>query len=284
MALHLVTGYAGKEHVTAADQGAFNVAMLIDGNYVLNRGEKFAATIVTNNLIKVLDGEIILQGRYIRLDSGSFEELAIDSGTQDYKRNDLIVCRYTKSSTTGVESAALVVLKGTQDSAIAIDPEYTTGDTLHGDLCCDFPLYRVPIDGLTVGELEPLFEVVDSFSKQMEGKANKTHSHKKADIADFDHSHSVNEITDFPTSMTPIAHKHTTSDISNFPTTMTPSAHNQAASTITAGTLGGQVVANAAAVANIATKQVRNIYAGTAELTAGASALPAGDIYFQIKS
>ena len=253
MALHLVTGYAGKEHVTAADQGAFNVAMLIAGNYVLNRGEKFAATIVTNNLIKVLDGEIILQGRYIRLDSGSFEELTIDSGTQDYKRNDLIVCRYTKDSTTGVESAALVVIKGTQDSALAIDPEYTVGDTLHGDLVCDFPLYRVPIDGLNVGELVPLFEVVDSFSAQIAGKAEKNH-------------------------------KHTISEISNFPTTMPPTEHNQAASTITAGTFAGQVVANATAVATLGTKQVRNIYAGTAELTAGESALPSGDIYFQIKS
>lgn len=272
MALHLVTGYAGKEHVTAADQGAFNVAMLIAGNYVLNRGEKFAASIVTNNLIKVLDGEIILQGRYIRLDSGSFEELAIDNGTQDYKRNDLIVCRYTKDSTTGVESAALVVIKGTQDSALAVDPEYTTGDTLHGDLVCDFPLYRVPIDGLTVGELEPLFEVVDSFSAQMANKAEKGHKHTKS------------EITDFPSEMTPSAHTHTKSEISDFPSTMPPSAHNQAASTITAGTLAGQVVANASAVATLGTKQVRNIYAGTAELTAGSSALPSGDIYFQIKS
>lgn len=265
MALHLVTGYAGKEHVTAADQGAFNVAMLIDGNYVLNRGQKFAASIVTNNLIKVLDGEIILQGRYIRLDSGSFEEIAIDSGTQDYKRNDLIVCRYSKDSTTGVESAALVVIKGTQDSALAVDPEYTVGDTLHGDLVCDFPLYRVPIDGLNVGELVPLFEVVDSFSAQIANKAEKGHKHNKSEITDFAHFHTVTEISDFPE-------------------TMPPSSHNQAASTITAGTFAGQVVANASAVATLGNKQVRNIYAGTAELTAGSSALPSGDIYFQIKS
>lgn len=60
-----------------------------------------------------------------------------------------------------------------------------------------------------------------------------------------------------------------------------PASHNQAASTITAGTLGGAVVANATAVATLGTKQVRNIYAGTAELTAGSSALPTGDIYIQ---
>lgn len=252
MALHLVTGYAGKEHVTAADQGAFNVAMLIAGNYVLNRGEKFAASIVTNNLIKVLDGEIILQGRYIRLDSGSFEELTIDNGTQDYKRNDLIVCRYSKDSTTGVESAALVVIKGTQDSALAVDPEYTVGDTLHGDLVCDFPLYRVPIDGLNVGELVPLFEVVDSFSAQIANKAEKGHKHTKSEITDFSHSHTVKEISDFPE-------------------TMPPSSHNQSASTITAGTFAGQVAAPAGT--DYTTARIRNqVFLPLAsEPTAGAS-------------
>ena len=39
------------------------------------------------------------------------------------------------------------------------------------------------------------------------------------------------------------------------------------------------LVANAAAVADLSTKQVRNIYAGTADLTPGTSALPSGDIY-----
>jgi hypothetical protein len=57
------------------------------------------------------------------------------------------------------------------------------------------------------------------------------------------------------------------------------SSHNQAASTISAGTLGGTVVANASSVSGLGTKQVRNIHAGTSDLTAGTSALPAGDIY-----
>ena len=79
-----------------------------------------------------------------------------------------------------------------------------------------------------------------------------THTHKKSEISDFptamtptSHKHTKSEITDFPTSMTPTAHTHTKSQISDFPTSMAPTAHNQAASTITAGTFGGQVVANA---------------------------------------
>lgn len=58
------------------------------------------------------------------------------------------------------------------------------------------------------------------------------------------------------------------------------SSHNQAASTITAGTLAGQVVANATAVSTIGTAQVRNIKAGTSDLTAGSSSLATGELYF----
>lgn len=57
-------------------------------------------------------------------------------------------------------------------------------------------------------------------------------------------------------------------------------SHTQAANTITAGTLAGEVKANATAVATLATAQVRNIYAGTTDLTAGTSVLATGDIYF----
>ena len=57
-------------------------------------------------------------------------------------------------------------------------------------------------------------------------------------------------------------------------------SHNQAASTITAGTLAGEIKANATAVATLANAQVRNIYAGTTDLTAGTSTLATGDIYF----
>ena len=69
-------------------------------------------------------------------------------------------------------------------------------------------------------------------------------------------------------------HTHKKSEITDF-------SHTQAASTVTAGTLGGKVVANATAVTTLSDKQIRNIYAGTSELTAGVSALPTGDIYIQ---
>lgn len=57
------------------------------------------------------------------------------------------------------------------------------------------------------------------------------------------------------------------------------SSHNQAASTITAGTLAGQVLANASATATLGTAQLRNIKASTTDLTAGTSSLTTGQVY-----
>ena len=56
-------------------------------------------------------------------------------------------------------------------------------------------------------------------------------------------------------------------------------SHTQPAGTITAGTLGGQVKANATAVAALDVAQVRSIRAGTADLTPGESALASGEVY-----
>ena len=55
--------------------------------------------------------------------------------------------------------------------------------------------------------------------------------------------------------------------------------HSQAADYITPGTFAGKVVANESAVSVLANAQVRNIYAGTTDMTDGESVLATGDIY-----
>lgn len=166
--MHLVTGYAGQEHITAADQGAWNAAIVGNGEYVLNKGSQFAATVITNNQIRIGDGDILMQGRHIRLNEGGYVDLAIENGAQGYFRNDLIVARYTKNSSTGIEEANLVVIKGIAATSGASDPDITTGDiiTEHA-LQNDMLLYRVPLDGLTVGTLVPLFTVLDTAISNM---------------------------------------------------------------------------------------------------------------------
>lgn len=156
--MHLVTGYAGQEHITAVDQGAFNAALIGTGQFVLDKGSVFEAQVISNNQIRVLDGELMMQGRFVRLEPGTYVDLAIENGAQGVKRNDLIVARYTKNTASGVEAVDLVVIKGTATSGNPADPKHTESDITNGTSAQhDFPLWRIPLDGLNVGSPAALF-------------------------------------------------------------------------------------------------------------------------------
>lgn len=156
--LHLVTGYAGQEHVTATDHGAFNAALIGTGQFVLDKGNVFEAQVISNNQIRILDGELMMQGRFVRLNPDTYVDLTIENGAQGVKRNDLIVARYAKNTSTGVEAVDLVVIKGNAVESNPVDPAFTEGDITNGEaLLNEFPLWRIPLDGLNVGEPERLF-------------------------------------------------------------------------------------------------------------------------------
>ena len=170
--MHLVTGYAGSDHVTAADHGSLYAGIFGTGNYVLNRGGKFAVTVVSSNRITIADGDLILQGRHIRVNHGTTVSLTITSGSQGYYRNDLIVARYTRNSSTGKEEANLVVIKGTATTGTASDPATNEANDLlnNNATTVDFPLYRIPISGITVGTPVQLFDVVSPAMVGEDGK------------------------------------------------------------------------------------------------------------------
>lgn len=170
--LHLVTGFSGSAHVTAADHGSLNAALFGAGKYVLNRGNKFRATVISNNCVRIANGDILFQGRHIRMSATDYVDLTIESGKQGYNRNDLIVCRYTQNTSSGKEECNLVVIKGTASTGTASDPSYFDKNILDGNAKVDFPLYRIPISGLTIGTPVPLFTIVDSYSDYVAGEAD----------------------------------------------------------------------------------------------------------------
>lgn len=156
MSLHLITGYAGQEHITAADHASFNMGVFGKGAFLFDRGNKFKAEIISNNLIRILDGDMMFQGRHVRLAENTYEELMIDNGTQGMKRFDLIVARYTKDVTTGVEKCEFAVLKGEENASTAVEPTRADGDISEDGnaLITEVPIYRVELDGLNISKLQ----------------------------------------------------------------------------------------------------------------------------------
>lgn len=170
MSLHLITGYAGAEHIQSQDQGSFNIAAFGGGQYVLDHGNKFEASLLAGNTIRIKDGDMMMQGRHIRLAAGTVEELTIENGSQGMLRNDLIVARYTKNNSTGVENVSFVVIKGTEAASSPTDPEYNTGNITDGnDLINDFLLYRVSLNGIDLTLSAPLFNVRQGINAEVSG-------------------------------------------------------------------------------------------------------------------
>lgn len=171
MALHLITGYKGEAHITSADQGIFNAGCIGHGDYVLGTGNKFDATIISNNIVRVYSGSLVTNGRQINMDS--YTDVNIGNGSPDVGRNDLIVARYTKDTNTGIESAELVVLVGEYaDPKLVKDPTtYNAHNILNGSQIHDMPLYRVRVVGLEIVRVECLFTVIAPLS-DVAGKQN----------------------------------------------------------------------------------------------------------------
>ena len=161
MSVNIVTGYTGTPHITSDDDRERIASVFGKGKYVLPVGEQFDFQKMSNNLILIRDGMLINQGTQMGIELLDFEEITIDNGLVGTVRNDFIVMRYEKDETSTVESANIIVIKGTSGDT-AVDPTYQTGNILDGgDLIDDFPLYRVKIEGVTIKAVEPLFEVID---------------------------------------------------------------------------------------------------------------------------
>lgn len=185
--LHLVTGYAGVEHVTSADQGSFNAALMGEGTYVLERGNMFSASVISNNKVRVMDGDMLMQGRHIRLPENTYVELDFDNGIQGMKRNDLIVVQYLHDSTNDVEQANMLVINGVPDDTAAVDPTYTQGDIINDEaLENNVPLYRIAFDGLNISAPIKLISHIPTWDKLQSEAVNAVQQQVNDIIAEME--------------------------------------------------------------------------------------------------
>ena len=152
MAFEIVDGMTGTKHISSDDLSALNIATIGKADCVLNYGDNFKLTMASANTATLGTGVGMVGGK--RFWNQAATSLTVQSGTQGQKRNDLIVARYAKTS-AGIESITPVVIKGTPTTGTAADPEVTAND---------LKLWRVPLNGISVGEPVKLFEPVTSLA------------------------------------------------------------------------------------------------------------------------
>lgn len=157
--MEIVTGYAGKAHITAEDWAELNRGIMGADSCVLQTGRAFESELVSNNLLKIYDGCGLMQGRQFVIPAGKSDEITIDNGTQGEKRIDLVVARYSKNEDAKIEAIDIVLIKGAPAATDPAVPAYTNGDIRAGDLTADMPLYEIELDGINVTEVRKVFKI-----------------------------------------------------------------------------------------------------------------------------
>lgn len=162
MSMRIITGSTGNNHVTSDDDRQFNAAIFGADNVVLPQGKRFEATLVDNNTINIADGEVVMQGCHARLNTGTTEDVVIETGAIGKQRIDLIVARYQLDTGTGFESVSLVVVKGVESTSNPAIPIINDNTSLRdGDTILDFALYKVMIDGINIDSVIPMFTPIN---------------------------------------------------------------------------------------------------------------------------
>lgn len=148
----IVTGHTGSEHITSDDWASFNAGLLSSSDIVL-AFDMPEAKETTSGVVTVPKLEIVIQGVHCRTDGT--EKVTIETGSQGLYRNDLIIGRYQKNASSGVESFSVGIVKGTASSSPA-DPSVTQNDIRSGGTLREVPLYRIVLYGSTIQKIEPV--------------------------------------------------------------------------------------------------------------------------------
>lgn len=157
MTIELVDGKAGTPHISSEDKAIIHQAKFGSSDYVYDWGDSMSCTMQSANKALIGKGCASIQGLDWHVTDP--ETVTIDSGSSGMKRNDIIAAHYHRDSSTGIETVSLTVFKGSASSNAATDPEIPSHTILKGATDAYMPLYRIPLDGITVGTPVQLFAV-----------------------------------------------------------------------------------------------------------------------------
>lgn len=155
MTIELVDGKAGTAHISSEDKAIIHQAKFSKSDVVFDWGDAFKCSMSSSNRATVGTGCASIQGLDWHVTSA--ESVTISNGSQGMKRNDIICAHYNRNPKTGNELVELVVLKGSPNATAAADPTIPSGKILSGAVDAYMPLWRIPLDGITVGTPVRLF-------------------------------------------------------------------------------------------------------------------------------
>lgn len=155
MTIELVDGKAGVAHISSEDKAIIHQAKFSKSDVVFDWGDAFKCTMGSANRATIGTGCASIQGLDWHITAA--ESVTISNGSQGMKRNDIICAHYHRNASNGNENVELTALKGTPNATAAADPTIPSGKILSGAVDAYMPLWRIPLDGITVGTPVRLF-------------------------------------------------------------------------------------------------------------------------------
>ncbi len=147
MTIELMDGHTGEMHISSEDWTVFNTATYGVSGGVFAWGDSFKLAMTTSNKGTLGTGACLVDGKRVWIKTP--EDVTVESGGQGVKRHDIVGIQY-ETYGDGLERAVVKTVKGAPSSSPA-DP---------GLPAKFLALWRVPLDGITVGEPVQMYKVV----------------------------------------------------------------------------------------------------------------------------
>ena len=184
--MELVTGRAGRPHITAQQDRQLHQGIWGEEAYILATGNQLEPEVQSSNKILIKDGALMFQGALFSVKVGTTDEITINNGNQGMQRKDLVVIRYTYDSSQNIESAEWVVIQGEPVESDPVTPTGTSGDIQLGDATVDCPFMIVNLDGINVTGVDIIPDIVPDIPTLNASLSELTNKIKIVDILQCD--------------------------------------------------------------------------------------------------
>ena len=164
-ALTIYTPASATPHIYAEDDA--QVFRAIFGKSGITEGdEMLACTLIDNNTVRLSPGTYVNQGYLVCVPGGSYEDLTVESGTQNMYRKDLVIAEFVRGGGNTADVHVFKVLKGTAaaSEASAVVPTLTAEDLASGGSVRQEAIYQVNISGLSIASITRIAPYVGSFN------------------------------------------------------------------------------------------------------------------------
>ena len=150
-AITIYTPDTDTPHIYAEDDAQIHRA-LIGSSGITLADNQLACTVVNENTVRLASGLYSMQGYMLAVQSGTTQDLTVDSGSAGAYRHDLVVADFVRGGGTTADQFRFMIVKGSNatSASAATDPSITQDDLITGGSHRQEILYQLIINGTEI--------------------------------------------------------------------------------------------------------------------------------------